>query len=322
MASKLMHYLRLHILGDVGGEVSTAENRGTGGGTVLRTRDEGLRRVRAPWDLSSLGEERLPERAGVGMDKPEDDLYSAEVSAEPLHDLKGKRLNMEVSSIEDRSPLGACGVLGTSGVNLRTCDTSEDPDEWVGEDKRRRRERREGKARSADSRLHRDEEADDAARAELLRRRNDFRERGLVRSRGKGRSVELPGADAASSPFQQNSLQSPGGTSASHPNRVSQDASSLLDSVMEVEKDLVNRDSDADLVDACNDSDGNTRSLIVGSLNLSTVVREASSAAEKEARAAKGPAEAVKAAGDAAAELVRVAATEVDNGVPCVAFDW
>jgi HIV-1 Vpr-binding protein len=51
--------------------------------------------------------------------------------------------------------------------------------------------------------------------------------------------------------------------------------------------------------------------VLVGSTDISVVMQRAKSAAQAEARAANAPLEAVTAAGDAAADLVKVAALEV-----------
>lgn len=69
---------------------------------------------------------------------------------------------------------------------------------------------------------------------------------------------------------------------------------------------------DTNVGSVCGESnDERLRDCVIGSKDISEIVLRASGAAESEARAAGAPYEAVKAAGDAAAELVKSAALEV-----------
>ncbi|OMO61923.1 hypothetical protein CCACVL1_23143 [Corchorus capsularis] len=157
------------------------------------------------------------------------------------------------------------------------------------------RDLRDGKLRNGES--------DENGREDSARRRIN---RGSTRSRGKGRTTE--GAMENEQP-----LTSPGSGSRLAQARSIRDRSlsKNLDvrKVLEAKKCVGKINAD-NLVAERDDSDECFQGCRIGSKDFSDLVKKAVTAAEAEARAANAPIEAVKAAGDAAAELVKSTALE------------
>nr|XP_024375694.1 DDB1- and CUL4-associated factor homolog 1-like isoform X2 [Physcomitrium patens] len=290
MVGLLMHYLRVRVLGDASAEAIT-ENKSNVGVSGSRGRDEARGRVRPSLDVSRMEDIRVSEKVS--------DEQMVERGGERVLDVKGKRKENEESIQEDTENLE-----GTPDLSLCTYDADEDGDEWNHEDKRRRKDRREAKTRTTDwlnsTRPLPEDESEEIGRAEPSKRRGDFY-RGSGKGRGKGRS-----GDGASE-MERGQLSAP--TSARRDTGFrsrglpTEKTSTVAEIGSEAPRDGMKDDSDSESeVVQC---------VMVGNADISLAMRKAKRAAQAEARTENAPWEAVKAAGDAAADLVRVAATEV-----------
>ncbi|XP_048228227.1 DDB1- and CUL4-associated factor homolog 1 isoform X2 [Ricinus communis] len=164
-----------------------------------------------------------------------------------------------------------------------------------GGDRWNSRDPRDGKIKFGD--------LDDSGKDDSSRRRPS---RGLARPRGKGRASE-----AASENEQ--GLTSPGSGSRSGQGRIFRDRN-LIKSLdlrrgQEARKYPGNLNPDGFIVER-EDTDDCFQECKIGTKDISDLVKKAVRAAEAEATAANAPAEAIKAAGDAAAEVVKSAALE------------
>ncbi|PON65616.1 Regulatory associated protein of TOR [Parasponia andersonii] len=174
-------------------------------------------------------------------------------------------------------------------------DGREPPGDADGEDKWHARDLCEGKTKFVDT----DENVrDDSSRRKLSR--------GWVKTRGKGRTTE-------GSIENEQVLTSPGSGSRVGSGRNTRDRSSSKTSdvkkVLDAKKFLGRNTSDVFTLER-GDNDDCFQGCRVGTKDVSDLVRKAVRAAEAEARAANAPEEAIRAAGDAAAEVVKSAALE------------
>lgn len=284
MVGQFMHYLRVRVLGDTSADAS-AENKPNVGMSGSRGRDEARGRVRPLLDVSRMEDLRVSEKVS--------DEQPAEWAGERAPDAKGKRKDSEEGVQEDDENLE-----GTPDLSLCIYDADEDGDEWMNEDKRRRKDRREAKTRTTEwlnsTRPLPEDETEEIGRAEPSKRRSDAH-RGGGKGRGKGRpgdgTVELErGQVSAPTSARKETVTKSRGLST--------DKNGTL-----AERDGVKDDSDSDKEEI--------QCVMVGNVDISPAMRKAKRAAQAEARTENAPWEAVKAAGDAAADLVRVAATEV-----------
>ncbi|CAB4297178.1 unnamed protein product [Prunus armeniaca] len=143
---------------------------------------------------------------------------------------------------------------------------------------------------------------DENVRDDSSRRRPN---RGWTRSRGKGRANE--GAVENEQP-----LTSPGSGSRLLQGRSFRDRAALKNSDVKKIPDsrkCLDRNTDVSYLER-EDNDDCFQDCRVGCKDISDLVKKAVRSAEAEARAANAPAEAIKAAGDAAAEVVKTAALE------------
>nr|XP_011467203.1 PREDICTED: DDB1- and CUL4-associated factor homolog 1 [Fragaria vesca subsp. vesca] len=144
---------------------------------------------------------------------------------------------------------------------------------------------------------------DENGRDDSSRRRPN---RGWARSRGKGRANE-------SSVENEQLLTSPGSAVRLGQGRSFRDKgtpkNSDMKKVLDSKKSLSRNASDVLFLER-EDNDECFQDCTVGSKDITDLVKKAVRGAEAEARAANAPAEAIKAAGDAAAEVVKTAALE------------
>lgn len=195
------------------------------------------------------------------------------------------------------------------GITVQTCQE----ESWVdgelpdglgegagtdGDDRWHGRDARDGRIKFGD---HDDNTRDDSSR----RRVN----RGWVRSRGKGRFGD---GTVESEPI----LSSPGSVNQSGQGRNVKDRNTIRNAdarrVADSRKTLARIATETSALER-EDNDDCFQGCHIGSKDILDLVRKAVRAAEAEARAANAPEEAVKAAGDAAAELVKTAASEELN---------
>lgn len=196
---------------------------------------------------------------------------------------------------QDRSVSGQACIDGEPADGLSegadVCEVDSD-----GEERWHCRDIRDGRIKYGE---HEDNARDDPSR----RRAN----RGWGRSRAKGRVNE---GVVESEPV----LQSAGSGSRLGQGRNGRDRSSSRNADVkrgpDSKKTLISTISEA-LASEREDTDDCFQECRIGSKDISDLVRKAVLAAEAEARSANAPEEAVKAAGDAAADLVKTAASEV-----------
>ncbi|XP_078428477.1 DDB1-CUL4 associated factor 1 isoform X2 [Wolffia australiana] len=181
-------------------------------------------------------------------------------------------------------------------------EASESPPEVTGEvepsdDKSCGREGFDGRIRVNEkhgvSRSAREEDGDEN---DLSRRRTN---RGVSRARGRGRGSE---GNLETEQLTLGRGRSVRDRSFPRNSDVKTSSSDTLDVVQPVESDCLMN---------CDNGNDRFRECSIGSRDISDLVKKAIEAAETEARVANAPPEAVKAAGDAAAELVKTSALEV-----------
>ncbi|XP_061346169.1 DDB1- and CUL4-associated factor homolog 1-like isoform X2 [Gastrolobium bilobum] len=277
LSAKLMRYLRLRVLGETSSNqkdiIHLTESRHASGNASVRGRDDGRGRFRQLLESSHLDDTRMIDERSL------DDLT---LNWGPDRSITGQTCQ-EDSWIDGEPPDG----LG-EGVDI--CDVDSD-----GEDRWRSRDIRDGRIKYG--------EHDDNARGDSPRRRSN---RGWGRSRGKGRVNE---GNVESEPI----LSSPGSGSRLGQGRSVRDRSILRNAdvrrVPDSKKTLARTTSEAYAFER-EDNDDCFQECRIGSKDISDLVWKAVRAAEAEARSANAPEEAVKAAGDAAADLVKTAASE------------
>lgn len=173
--------------------------------------------------------------------------------------------------------------------------------EMEGEEKCSERDLYDGRTKSGGRSL-RDEDIDESGRDDLSCHRGN---RGCGRSRGKGRINE--GVTES-----EENMGSPG--SGIRLGGQGRNRSLLRNPELKKVSDG-KRSIPRNSADGCpcerDEKDECFQGCIIGSKDITDIVRKAVSAAEAEARAVNAPAEAIKTAGDAAAELVKTAALEV-----------
>ncbi|KAK7351425.1 hypothetical protein VNO77_10883 [Canavalia gladiata] len=276
LSAKLMRYLRLRVLGEASNsqkDVShITESRHAAGNTSGRGRDDGRGRFRQLVESSHLDDTRMIDERSL------DDVTLERGSDRSI----GGQTCQEESWIDGEPPDG----LG-EGADIREVDSD-------GEDRWRCRDIRDGRIKYG--------EHDDNVRDDSSRRRAN---RGWGRSRGKGRANE---GTVEGDPI----LSSPGSGSRLGQGRSVRDRSTLRNAdirrVTDSKKTLAKTTSEASL--EREDNDDCFQECRIGSKDITDLVRKAVRAAEAEARSANAPEEAVKAAGDAAADLVKTAASE------------
>ncbi|KAF9608501.1 hypothetical protein IFM89_009867 [Coptis chinensis] len=282
LSAKLMRYLRTRVLGETSTnqkEVSyLAEGKNTAGATCIRGREDNRGRFRQALDATHLGDEVLLDDRSIERDRDK------RISLKQVHG--------EEQLDDDLSEGG--------GI----CEVDEDGVELIEEEIRHNRESRDGKAKFSEryGTSIRDEDADENTRDDPSRRRANR----WSRLRGKGRSIEgaLENERALTSPVSGIKLGQ---------GRSIRERNVLRNTEMRGAADPKKQSSknDADSIHmGREDNDDRFLECKVGTKDISDLVKKATRAAEAEAMAANAPAEAIKAAGDAAAELVNTAALE------------
>ncbi|KAL2611569.1 hypothetical protein R1flu_023261 [Riccia fluitans] len=307
MVAKLMHYLRTRTLGESNAEAGPAvENKSLTGG---RNRDEVRNRARIHLDSSRMEESRGSDRAAV--EKVGTDMTAVDRSSDRGTDAKGKRKDEGAEEKEGRTN------IEVPDQAAHTYDADEEVD--VGEDKRRRKEKGESKRRGGGNgewfghtRPTREEDGEENGRAEPSRRRSDIRDRGGGRGRGKGRTsegvVEAPhsGGVRVGELVRRKSLQDRSNSRFENMSEVGKGPESSKDGSTK----------GASSLEANKEDEEPAPRVMIGKVDVGRTVRTAAKAAEAEARTAGAPLEAIRAAGDAAAELVKLAATEAFAAKP------
>ncbi|KAL9313352.1 hypothetical protein ACSQ67_018804 [Phaseolus vulgaris] len=275
LSAKLMRYLRLRVLGETSSNqkdvTHITESRHASANTSGRGRDDGRGRFRQILEPNHLDDTRIIDERSL------DDVI---LERGPDRSISGQTLQ-EGSWMEGKPPDG----LG-EGVDVQEVDSD-------GEDRWRYRDTRDGRTKYS--------EHDDNVRDDSSRRRSN---RGWGRSKGKGRVNE--GTVESDS-----ILSSPGsGSRLVHGRR---DRSVLRNADVRRVSDSKKTPGRTSLEASGferEDHDDCFHECRIGNKDITDLVRKAVQAAEAEARSANAPEEAVKAAGDAAADLVKTVASE------------
>ncbi|KAL3650987.1 hypothetical protein CASFOL_007390 [Castilleja foliolosa] len=279
LSAKLMRFLRIRVLGDTninqkdGNPVS--DNKSVSN-LFPKSKEEGRGRLRQVTETSHVDR----DRDSASLDDPDRDLDRC-VSRQTCGD----------ESWVDEEPPDSI-VLDVDGHDA----------EVEGDVKTNIRDFRESKTKNS-GKPHREEDLDDNVRDESSRRRVNH---GFSRLRGKGRFSEgvQENEQALTSPVSGNRP----GQARSVKDRKNQDLRKASDTKKNLDKnntDSFNPERD--------DADDCFQECRIGSKDITDLVRRAVRAAEAEARADNAPVLAIKAAGDAAAEVVKTAALEEYN---------
>ncbi|KAJ4962876.1 hypothetical protein NE237_022815 [Protea cynaroides] len=296
LSAKLMRYLRTRVLGETSTSQKDAsfltENKNTSG-------KESRGRFRQVMDATQLdGPKSLDEAL--------------------LDDQSGERDHDKSMSI--RQAWGE-EYWGDGGESLKSREYADDLPEGVdvfeadehaveqlGEESRQNHDLHDGEEKFGEryntGRSMRDEDVDENIRDDSSRRRTN---RAWARIRGKGK-VNEGAAD------NERSLTSPGsGIRLGGQSRGVRERNQVRNQeskrIPDAKKFSGRIDADG-FVASTEDDDDRFQECEVGTRDISDLVKKAVRAAEAEARVANAPAEAIKAAGDAAAELVKSAALE------------
>lgn len=288
LSAKLMRFLRMRILGEVSSSqkdvVSTSEAKHISVSTSARGREENRSRFRQVLDGQKIVDEFLSSDQNAERDRDKNSTLR-QVHEEECWKNGVDLLKMELptSSIDDYGE----GDVATD-------------DEWKNLDlldvKLKFNERQIAKS------AH--EDADESVRDDLTRRRTS---RVLPRSRGKGR---MPDGTLENERIL---LPPSSGLRLGDMARNSKDKSPYktedTQRVCDLKKSSIRIGVDPSSVEE--DNDDRFTECLVGSRDISEIIKKATRAAEAEAKSANAPTDAIKAAGDAAAELVRSTALEV-----------
>lgn len=299
VAAKLMHFLRVRAFKENANQkevIQACENRSSGASTV-KSRDELRSRVKLPVEVMRIDTTRDGEECS---EKP----ARGKVSNDILE--KGGFFEDEDAARDRVSPESFLETLNC------TYDADSDRD-WMGDETWRRREKRDGKCRPMDpyhtNRMGRDDDLEEAGRGEPSKWR-DARDRGSTKIRGKGRVGDgvIDGDKALTSPNAgiRIGLEKPKGLR----DRSILKGDTASDTLKSTDG-LDNMDDSNSIVpEPERETDEQCVCTVIGDVDISVPVRKAASAAEAEAKTAKASHEAVKAAGEAAADLVKAAALE------------
>ncbi|KAI5656747.1 hypothetical protein M9H77_25540 [Catharanthus roseus] len=284
LSAKLMRYLRVRVLGEIGASqkdsTSQTESKSFQITSSMRNREEVRGRLRQATENSHFDVPRAVE-TGVSDNQLSDRDHERDMV---------RQAHEEQWAVVE--PLD--GIARDTNI----FDTDAEVEEKCND-----RDLCDGRTKSA-GRSMRDEDFDESGRDDLSRRRVN---RGSARSRGKGRLNE----GAAEN---EDNLASPGsGIKLGGQGRNMKERSALRNHELKKNSDgkkslsrigvdgfPFERDERDDCFQGCT----------IGSKDFTDLVRKAVTAAEAEARAVNAPAEAIKTAGDAAAELVKSAALE------------
>ncbi|KAL2489862.1 DDB1- and CUL4-associated factor-like protein 1 [Forsythia ovata] len=281
LSAKLMRHLRIRVLGETSTVQKDAnsliEHRGAATTICAKTREEGRGRLRQVPDSSHVDVHRIQDDGP--LDGPDRD-----------HARSSGQAGGDERWIDEEPPDRRMAV-----------EVDDYEAEADGEEKWHIRDLREAKTKPG-GKYHREEDLDENLREDSSRRRLN---RGPARSRGKGRVNEgVLDNEQVASPVSGSRL----GQGRSGKDR-SLTRSLDLRRTSDAKKGLGKNNADAFVLER-DDDDDCFQECKVGSKDIADVVKKAVRAAEAEARAANAPAEAIKAAGDSAAEVVKSAALE------------
>eukprot|EP01018_Ginkgo_biloba_P013118 Gb_32239 [translate_table: standard] len=299
LSAKLMCFLRIRVLGESNPSQKdttlAVESRHPLGTASVRAREENKGRTRHVADISRLdifrlGDESVAEDQNVEKDSERNITLKEKCSEQCPED------GRELMRARDDMPDEVAGMFNAEDDNA----------DHTAEDKRRRKEWRDGKNKLGINKSFREEDAEENTREDPSKRRAEW---GATRHRGKARVAEGV-AEAERCLSSSGTGIRLGGQSKTNRISTKSEPSTDIKNRPEAKKDVCK--SEVDPVNAeREDNDDYIKECRVGTKDISEMVKRATRAAEAEARGANAPQEAIKAAGDAAAELVKTAAAEV-----------
>ncbi|KAM0946292.1 putative transcription factor WD40-like family [Dioscorea sansibarensis] len=299
LSAKLMHYLRVRIFGDAGTGQKDNIASDVRHGSSIRNKEESRNKYRQLVNSSRLDVPRIGDESLLGGQTSERDLDRVV----NMRQAQGPECWGEAGEfLESEMIVSSSGAVGV-------CEIADEDTDIAGEGWHNR-EFLDGKLRpgpgerdSAVRNIWEDDE-DENTRDDSSRRRAS---RGWPRTRGKGRTSE-------GTQENERMLSSPGsGLRIGGSGRGFRDRNQLKieDNKRIIDSKKILSKMGLDVFATGEENDDRFADCNIGSKDISDLVKEATRAAEAEARTANGPVEAIKAAGDAAAELVKGAALEV-----------
>ncbi|WOL03551.1 DDB1- and CUL4-associated factor [Canna indica] len=289
LSAKLMRYLRTRVFGDSSSGLAEANH--ASGSSSMRIREETrVRSCQVP-GVAHLESSRPDDRLSGDLNN---DKYSVKNDGSRQVHFSWKGGDYWKPDLNDSSS----EIVGANEMVEEHSDHAGDG--WQN------RNSVDGKSKSVEShspgRLSLDEDADDNRGTDVAKRRVN---RGLSRSRVKGRATE----DTQEN--DKTTSQSSGIHLEGH-GQLSRERNLAKHENTETIADTKNNSSMLDYDDVINgeDHDERLRDCDIGKSDITEMVKKAIRAAVAEARTANAPEEALKAAGDAAAELVKTAAHE------------
>eukprot|EP00252_Welwitschia_mirabilis_P017926 TRINITY_DN399_c0_g1_i4.p1 TRINITY_DN399_c0_g1~~TRINITY_DN399_c0_g1_i4.p1 ORF type:complete len:1932 (+),score=442.82 TRINITY_DN399_c0_g1_i4:211-6006(+) len=291
LAAKLMRFLRVRVIGESITSQKEAnlvsEGKQAGGSSSVRVREDGKGRLRHVTDVSRLDFSKMPDETTTEEQNAEKDpqkgIINSKYTEECFEDADNLRRAKDSLNLPEES----------SGKQVIDDDNAE----YITEEKRRKKEWREVKSKLGGTKSLREEEPEESGREDPSRRQLD---RAAPRHRGKTKISE--GGEDLPSPVT-------GPRWAGRTDKEKATGKVELSDSQKRQGDKINGISEC-ICDKL-ENDATYKDIKIGTKDISEMVKKAQRAAEAEARAANAPVEAVKAAGDAAAELVKSAAAEV-----------
>ncbi|XP_072965690.1 DDB1- and CUL4-associated factor homolog 1 [Typha angustifolia] len=289
LSAKLMRYLRMRVLGEASSNQKDAnfpsDTKHALVANSARVREDNRGRTRQVMDGPRLDPPRIAEEGVFGDPTVERDIDRG-IGIRQAHgdDHQGDGGELLNSELTDSSSQ----VIGGYEVEENDDLTGEGWHSWNLQDEKSKYSER----HDADENLR-----DDSSRRRLNRSGS--------RTRGKGRTNEgiLENERSSGSPCSGLRL---GGRGPKDKNLIrNEDVKKVLDAKRSLSR------TDCDVSGLGEYKDDRLKDCNVGSKDITEMVKKAIEAAETEARIANAPTEAIKAAGDAAAELVKTAALEV-----------
>ncbi|KAJ8763797.1 hypothetical protein K2173_003579 [Erythroxylum novogranatense] len=277
LSAKLMHFLRVRVLGETAsqkdaGHVMEGKNASSSSG---KGREEGRSRVRQFLEVTHVDGLRITDER-------------------PLEDQNAEwdqKRNISLQAPIDKYWVDGGEPPDRLVERIDNCEIDADGgDRWLGQDLRG-----DSKAKLGD--------LEESGRDDSSRRRAS---RGLVRIRGKGRASDI-------APESEQILTSPTSGSRSGPGRISRErnVTKASDAKRGSDTRKISENVNVDgMIAEREDDDVCFQECRIGNKDIADIVKKAVRAAEAEARSANASVEAIKAAGDAAAEVVKSAALE------------
>ncbi|XP_057799163.1 DDB1- and CUL4-associated factor homolog 1 isoform X2 [Salvia miltiorrhiza] len=289
ISAKLMRYLRVRVLGDTSTNQKdgnpSIDNKSAQTITFPKMKEDGRGRLRIAIEASHVD-------ADTSRISEKDHDRDAALLDDPARDRERscRQACADECGIDEETPDSM--VLEVDGYEA----------EADGEEKCNIRDYRESKTKPC-GRSHREEDAEENVRDDSSRRKTN---RGFSRTRGKVRSSE--GVSETEQAITSPSSGSRLGQARSVKDRSgarNQDLRRFSDA-----KKSVGRNDVDPFIPHRDDNDDCFQNCKVGNKDITDLVKKAVRAAEAEARAANAPAIAIWAAGDDAAEVVKIAALE------------